>query len=205
MSNVWKIAAAIAASCVVIPAATAATAVEDASKPAKVMAENICTVCHGAVEHAAYPGAPTLAAQPRQYLVAKIMQFRDRSSGKTSHFDLLGLTLADAPLVDALARYFSHQPAPAPVAGDAALVAAGGALYTRGEPDQHLPACAACHGPNGEGLWIFPRLAGQRADYVARQIELIQERSRDSAVMHGVIKTMTPEQIKAVAVFVQSK
>ena len=39
-----------------------------------------------------------------------------------------------------------------------------------------------------EGTSIFPRLAGQHAAYVVRQLEVIQRKFRDSPIMHGVIK-----------------
>ena len=179
---------------------------EDADQPAKVLAEQVCVVCHGAGGHSTSADTPNLAAQPRQYLAAKIRRFRNASAGKPdSHIDILGLTLMDDPMVDALARYYAAQPPPAPVAGNAGAIAIGGKIYARGAPEQNLAPCGVCHGANGAGLWIFPRLAGQHAEYVVHEIRSIQERSRHAPLMHGIIKTMTPEEINAVAMFVQSQ
>lgn len=184
----------------------AAEHVDDAEQPAKVLAEQVCSVCHGPGGHSTYPATPNLAAQTRQYLVAKLKQFRNRAQGKPdSHIDILGLTLMDDSMTEALARYYATQKAAEPVPGDAALTATGSKIYARGVPEQNLPPCGICHGANATGLWIFPRLAGQHAEYVERQIGLIQEHLRDSPVMHGIIKSMTPEEIKAVAAFAQSK
>ena len=36
--------------------------------------------------------------------------------------------------------------------GDPELAAAGRAIYEGGEPDSNIVACAACHGPNAEGV-----------------------------------------------------
>ena len=65
-------------------------------------------------------------------------------------------------------------------------------------------ACSQCHGPAAEGNSVFPRLAGQHAAYVVRQMDAIQKRTRVSPVMHGVIKEMDAVTMKAVAEYVQS-
>jgi cytochrome c oxidase subunit 2 len=56
-------------------------------------------------------------------------------------------------------------------AGDAA---AGKALY---------PVCTACHGPAGEGNQAMnaPKLAGQEAWYIVKQMQLFQNEARGSA------------------------
>lgn len=202
----FAIAAGALVLCIAAHPVRAADRADDAAAAARLLAEQVCSVCHGAGGRNTFPDIPNLAAQSRQYLVAKIKMFRDRAQGKPAgHIDVLGLTLMDDPTVEALARYFAEQAAPPPLAGDTTLVAAGGKIYARGVPEQRLAPCGVCHGPEAAGIWIFPRLAGQHAGYVERQIALIQERLRDAPVMHGIIKTMTPEEIKAVAAFVQSK
>lgn len=177
----------------------------DAAQAAQVFATEVCSVCHGPGGRSPSASAPNLAAQPWRYLLGKIKLFRDRSVQTNDHVYVVGLTLIDDPTADALAHYFARQPPPEPVSGDADLMAAGNKIFTQGSPEHGIPACAVCHGANAAGFGIFPRLAGQHAEYVQRQLGLIQSRLRDSAIMHGVIKDMTPEQMKAVAAFVQSK
>lgn len=184
----------------------AAEHANDPLESAKVLATEVCSVCHGPGGRSTFSATPNLAAQPRQYLLGKMKLFRDRSLGKTEgHLDVLGLTLIDDPAADALARYFASQPAPTPVPGDAALIAAGNKIYSQGSAEHKVAACSVCHGADGAGFWIFPRLAGQHAEYVQHRLELIQSHLRDSPVMHGIIKDMTPDEMKAVAAFVQSK
>ena len=173
---------------------------------ARMLATQVCSACHGAGGTSMLPTVPNLAAQPRQYLVAKIKFFRSKpTDGADDHADVLGLTLIDDATADALARYFASQPPPTPVPAEQALVAAGNKIFVQGAPDHGVPACAACHGPNAHGFGLFPRLAGQHAEYVQRQLKLIQAKLRDAPVMHGIIKDMTPDEIKAVAAYVQSK
>ena len=178
-----------------------------ADAAARVLAEQVCVICHGPGGHSTSPETPSLAAQPYPYLAAKIEWLRNRALAAAAdrHVELLGLSLLDDSMVAALARYFANQSAPAAVAGDAALVSQGEAIYNRGVPEQKLAPCGVCHGVDAQGLWIFPRLAGQHAAYVEFQLNKIQQRTRKARVMHGVIQSMTPQEIKAVAAYVQSK
>ena len=56
-----------------------------------------------------------------------------------------------------------------------------------------------------KGQSIFPRLAGQHAAYVVKQLNYIQSLVRAAPVMHGIVKDLTPAEIQAVAFYVQSK
>jgi len=67
-----------------------------------------------------------------------------------------------------------------------------------------VPACAACHGPAAAGSEAFPRLAGQHAKYVAKQLAYIQTLVRAAPVMHGIVKDFTASEIQAVAAYVES-
>jgi len=189
-----------------VQSAVSAQQSEDADQAAQVLAEQVCSVCHGTGGYSTSADTPNLAAQPRQYLIAKIRRFRNTAAGKAEgHIDILGLTLMDDAMVEAVARYYATQAPPAPVAGNAGVISVGGKIYARGAPEQNLAPCGVCHGASGTGLGIFPRLAGQHAEYVVREIRSIQQQLRHAPLMHGIIKTMTPEEIKAVAMFVQSQ
>ena len=78
-------------------------------------------------------------------------------------------------------------------------------MFEHGESTRHITACAGCHGANAEGNSIFPRLAGQHAAYIVRQLQVIQNNLRKSPVMHGLITELKPNEMKAIAEFVQSK
>ena len=189
--------------CRILPGAEPASEIDES---ARVFATEVCSTCHGPGGVSALPAFPNLAAQPRPYLRAKMKLFRSRSINERSdHGEMLGLTLMDDATVDALARYYASQPPAPPVAGDAALIAAGTKIFGQGVPERGVAACAVCHGANANGIGIFPRLAGQHAEYVQRQLTRIQARLRDARVMHGIIKDMTSDEMKAVAAFVQSK
>jgi len=106
--------------------------------------------------------------------------------------------------ISALAAYFAIQP-PAPGHTiNATLVARGKKLFEAGVPSRGLVSCAGCHGANAEGQSEFPRLAGQHAPYVLRQLLVIQNALRQAPVMHGIIRDLTREQMQAVAAYLES-
>src|SRR5512142_3050099 len=147
--------------CVVSRILHGAEPASEADESARVLATEVCSICHGPGGNSALPAFPNLAAQPRLYLLAKIKLYRYRSINEPSdHGDMLGLTLADDATADALARYFASQPPPRPISGDDALVAAGNKIFVHGDPNHGVAACSVCHGANAQGIGIFPRLAG---------------------------------------------
>ncbi len=81
-----------------------------------------------------------------------------------------------------------------------ALVAPGAALaLDYGDPDagqEKAAVCAACHGMDGNsevGEW--PKLAGQHADYQARQTRLVRDGHRDVPEMYGMVADLSDEDI----------
>lgn len=172
------------------------------------LAENLCATCHGAQGRGDNPRIPRLAGQQRAYLDVQLKAFRSQSrNDPAAHEYMWGVaaTLSD-DIVAALAEYFSAQ---APVASspptDAKLAAAGKLLFEQGSPDRGAPPCTGCHGMNAEGMAVFPRLAGQHSEYLYIQLKLIQNKLRESPVMHGLIKQLRADEISAVVTYLQSK
>ncbi len=65
--------------------------------------------------------------------------------------------------------------------------------------------CFICHGAEGESSSpVFPRLAGQHAQYTENQLKAFNKRDRtnDNAVMHTVASKLTELEIKAVASYI---
>ncbi len=77
-------------------------------------------------------------------------------------------------------------------------------MFEHGIAERGIAACATCHGAHAEGNTIFPRLAGQHAAYLVKQLKAIQSRLRQSPVMHGIIKDLTPAEMDALAAYLQS-
>ncbi len=174
--------------------------------PGEEKAINLCSTCHGARGISTSPEFPILAAQREGYLVAQLEAFQAKTRGEMAAHDFMwgiagGL---DAAMIKSVAAYYASQP-PAPGRpGDPALVAKGRELFEKGLPDRSIPPCASCHGADAKGVGDFPRLAGQHAKYVVRQIEYIQALVRKAPVMHGIVKDLTPDEMQAIAAYVQS-
>lgn len=175
-------------------------------KAAHVIAVGTCSGCHGPAGHSQLPKFPVLSGQHATYLSAQLLAFKSRSRGDA---DAVGYMWGMAePLSDeliaALAAYYARQTPRAGPVGDAAMIARGKTLYLTGDPSQGVPACAICHGADARGTDSYPRLAGQHAQYLLKQLRAFQSNLRNVAVMHGVAQTLHGDDMKAVALYLQS-
>jgi len=179
----------------------------DIQKAAEEKAVNLCSTCHGPRGISTSPEFPILAAQRKGYLEAQIDAFRNRTRAeKDAHDFMWGIAgNLDEAIIGSIAAYYASQP-PAPGrSDDPALIAKGKELFDKGVPDRGIPACMACHGADAAGVADFPRLAGQHAKYVVKQLNYIQSLVRAAPVMHGIVKDLAPAEIQAVAAYVQSR
>lgn len=172
------------------------------------LARQVCANCHGVTGVSTSPNFPNLAAQGEGYLVAQLTEFRGHSRRDPAGFQYMwGLArhLDDAQIQGLAAYYAAQTPAHQPIEGDPARMQAGRRLFAEGAPERAIPACAGCHGDRGQGLANFPRLAGQHADYVAKQLGIFQrgDDRPDGAVMNTVAHGLTPDDIANAASFVQ--
>ncbi|MDO9147154.1 MAG: c-type cytochrome [Hydrogenophaga sp.] len=59
-------------------------------------------------------------------------------------------------------------------------------------------SCFLCHGAQGESTSeAFPRLAGQNAEYVAKQLEAFKTGQRKSSAMNEMVAKLTPDEMLA--------
>ena len=66
--------------------------------------------------------------------------------------------------------------------------------------------CVACHGPDGNSPSpIFPRLAGQYADYLLKTLEDYRSGERDNAVMKAFAMQMSDQEMEDVSAFYASQ
>ena len=199
----------------VVALATAACAVPERSRnlndalvPASAMAQQVCSNCHGLDGNSTSPNFPRLAGQSEAYLVEQLKAFRGHGRLDPAGFEYMwGLSrhLTDAQ-VEGLAAYFSSQVAtPNAAHADPQLAARGKALFENGKPDKNLPACNVCHGDKAQGNANFPRLAGQHADYLEKQLEVFQRTDQrpEGAVMKSIAHLLDTADVHAVAAYLQ--
>ena len=85
----------------------------------------------------------------------------------------------------------------------------GREIAGRGLPDLGVPSCQDCHGPGTDPRNpMYPRLAGQFADYLVLQLELFKEQRRGGSayahIMHHVVDGLDQQQTHDVAFFYAS-
>ncbi|MGB7996308.1 MAG: c-type cytochrome [Photobacterium halotolerans] len=180
---------------------------EEAKAQIKQDLIGFCADCHGRNGVSELKNVPNLRAQPPEYLKAQLLAFR--SQQRTSSFmDAFIYQIDDAQIEQAVA-HFSSQPSALegkPVwrgekwPGD---MAAGEQLAYVGNVATEVPACVACHGPSGIGVEPgFPRLAGQKPQYMINQLKAWQAGERPPGplgVMSAIAKSMTDDEIVAVS------
>ncbi|HTD02202.1 c-type cytochrome, partial [Undibacterium sp.] len=105
-----------------------------------------------------------------------------------------------------LATYFSSQKARQGKSRNPELQSEGKAIFEQGIAASNTPACSACHGAKGEGMSQFPRLAGQHADYLVKQLMVFQRTDQrpDGAVMKDITHSLTPKNMESVAAFLEA-
>jgi cytochrome c553 len=83
---------------------------------------------------------------------------------------------------------------PAAFADDAALMQRGEELGSG--------RCFLCHGATGDSSSpLYPKLAGQNADYMLKQLRNFKSRERDSSDMRKVVADMDDGEMRAAAYF----
>ena len=93
------------------------------------------------------------------------------------------------------------------VAGTIALFCAS--ALAGGDPEEGAKVaerCQACHGPDGNSPSpLFPRLAGQYADYLLKTLEDYRSGERENAVMKAFAMQMSDQEMEDVSAFYASQ
>lgn len=198
----------------VATALIAASSVTRADEPdaatrayAERVAVTVCGTCHGPRGNSTAPKYPRLAGQNADYLAAQLRAFRAQTRGDPDAIGYMwGMaSQLDDATTDALAAYYAAQKAEASATGASGSVSRGREIYEHGVAAQGVPACGSCHGADAHGTQQFPRLAGQHAQYVLKQLSSFQSNMRNVAIMHGVAQNLNRADMDAVAAFLETQ
>ena len=196
MKNLLSTAAAMGF-CLIAMTASAATPAQLAAGADRVT--KTCQNCHGPNGNSTSATFPRLNGQQADYLTAQLKKFRDHSRDDPHAMAYMWGMAAqlDDNSIAGIAGYLAAQKPTAPQTGGT-LAPEGKKIFAEGVEADHVPPCAACHGDNGEGNGEFPRLAGQHADYLKKQMEDFRSLVRTNDIMHANTKDMTDREIEAV-------
>jgi cytochrome c553 len=202
MNRDLLILAALLAICGVTPAA--------AQSDARKLATQTCAACHGPRGESISPAFPRLSGQRAEYLEAQLKAFRDRTrADPMAQAYMWGMTSQlDDGTITTLAAYYSAQKAVAGKTVDAKRALQGKTIYETGVSGTKVQPCVTCHGTNAEGNAAFPRLAGQHAEYIVKQLVLFKSSLRQGGsaqIMHDISTGMSFEQMEAVGAYLASR
>jgi cytochrome c553 len=147
---------------------------------------------------------PNIAGQHSSYAEAQLKAMRD-GQRKDPIMSPMAANLSDQDIADLAAYYSGQKVKHGSVPDDA--VKSGGEIYRAGNTKAGVPACMACHGPQGlgNGPAGWPALNGQHPDYTAKQLGLYAsgERSTDvNNIMRDIAARMSKTDIDAVSKYV---
>jgi len=186
----------------------------DAAKGEALVAS--CAACHGADGNSAMANFPKIAGLGEKYL---LKQLQDIKTGARAVPEMAGQLDASSEqnLAD-MAAFFAAKTTQLSGSKEQQVqlnsglktdgLKLGSKLYRGGNMESGVPACSGCHSPTGQGNAPagYPRLSGQHADYVAKQLRDFRAGNRtndgDAQVMRGVAQYMSDAEIDAVANFI---
>ncbi len=134
------------------------------------MKSQVCAACHGVDGNSISANIPSIAAQPKQFIVTALYMYRE-GRRKSEAMSVFAEKLSNADLND-LAQYFSSQKLKAPVREPQADV------LSKGREITEKNNCVACHTANLVGQQHIPRLAGQHQVYLLEQLKLFKAAQR---------------------------
>ena len=181
----------------IILALAANVAKGDASKAA------VCVACHGVDGNSINPIWPNLAGQGAEYTVQQLNAFKTKKRNNAVMWPFAS-NLTEEDMWD-IAVYYSKQK----ISVKASEMTAGGnaeKLYRGGDSDRLIPACTACHGPNGAGNGPakYPSLRGQHAAYTELQLQAYRKGTRKHPMMQAIAQKLSDEDIKTLSTYLSA-
>lgn len=180
----------------------------DADK-SQLIARQVCAGCHSPDGNSIIPANPILAGQHAKYITKQLMDYKLQGDNPAKRnnpvMTAMVASLTPADMMN-LGVYYSAQAINPRAAKDKELAELGENVYRGGNIESGVPACASCHSPNGAGIPpLYPRLAGQHAEYTVAQLRAFrtEQRANDvNNVMREIVTHMSEKEMLAVAEFV---
>jgi cytochrome c553 len=170
-----------------------------------------CGACHGPTGNSSNPEWPNLAGQHHEYVVEQLALLKS-GARVAPVMNPMAATLSPQDMAD-LAAYFEKQ-ALVGLEADPTLAEAGQKLYRGGDAARGIPACLACHGPNGRGNGParWPQIRSQQPSYAMAQLRNYAAKTRyaggatlppGAEMMGDVAKRLSEDDIKALSAYLQ--
>ncbi len=164
-----------------------------------------CQACHGATGNSVNPDWPSLAGLGADYIAQQLQNFKD---GKRSNpmMSPMAAPLSTDDMAD-LGAFFGSQKNTG-LDADSAAMKTDSKLYRGGDASRSIPACMACHGPDGAGVEAakFPALRGQQSGYFVKQLHDYASGARATGpnnIMQTIAARLTDEDMRGLAAYIK--
>ncbi len=165
----------------------------------------VCQACHGANGNSVNPQWPSLAGLGADYIADQLAYYK---SGKRNNpiMKANAANLSADDMAD-LGAYFGGL-INTGLEADPSFWKAGEKIYRAGNKAAGVPACMACHGPQGYGIepGKIPALRGQHSEYVVKQLTDYASGERPTGpngIMQTISKRLSSDDMRNVASYVQ--
>jgi cytochrome c553 len=194
--------------------APVAYAAGDAARGETLVA--VCAACHGADGNSPVPSFPKLAGLGERYMTK---QLEDIKSGARVVPEMTGLLInsSSQDMAD-MSAFYAAKPMQLSGAKELAVRVNSGAevdalglgekIYRAGNSETGAPACTGCHSPRGLGNdpAFYPRLSGQFAEYIEKQLRDFRGGKRlndgEAQVMRKAAEHLSDAEILALANYI---
>ncbi len=162
-----------------------------------------CIGCHGKEGNSEVLIYPNLAKQHAQYIEKQLHDFKattrtnfamNQFAGAMTDEDIadMGAYLADT---QAVANVKVKRVAPVAVITEAAIAG-----------EAKAAVCASCHGVGGNSLvTMYPKLAGQNAEYIAKQLQEFKSGARKDPIMAGMVAALSEQDMNELGAYFASQ
>ena len=161
-----------------------------------------CIACHGAAGNSTIAQNPKLAGQHEAYINKQLHNFKTPERNNAI-MTSISKALSDDDMKN-IAAYLDAQVIAPGAAKNKDTVDLGKRIYRGGISEKNVPACAACHGPNGAGIPAqFARVGGQHQEYTAAQLMAFRTGVRkNNSIMTTIAKRLSDEEMLAVSDYI---
>ena len=179
-----------------------------------------CIACHGADGLGIIDQYPKIAGQSKKYIIKQLNDFRNKTREEPTMYGFTS-DLSEQNIAD-LAEYYSNKKSPysKKTVSDKEKQIAEKIYYFGKQAPYETSACAACHGPSGQGIKsaMFPKISNQNTTYIKNQLIKFRQSSINefmgtdditrendpNKMMQQAVKNLSNKEIEALAKYISS-
>lgn len=157
---------------------------------------SVCKFCHGKDGNSTRKRIPNLAAQNPKYLLKQFELFASKQR-KSIIMSELAKNLSNEDRIN-ISLFYSNQKAKADPALTPELANKGDRAFQS--------RCSACHGKDGHGGELLPRLASQPAEYLNRTLNNYRDKPefRPNSPMQAIVNSLNESEQKTVTAYIST-